>query len=429
MTTLILGGGVSGLVTAWHLQRGGETVELWEAQDSVGGWVHTLPWPDVEGRSGHIERGPQGVLSAPGSAVDRLFKELDLEVRSPGHGARWVGMGGTLIPVPTAPAALLFSRLLTFSAKFRMMMEPFIPIRSPEPEENLSAFVARRLGRGVAENLLPAMVAGILAAPAESLSVDALPKLLSWEAKGSLFQGMRSGGSSALVVPKGGMGAFPKRLSERLSGVQTGLRAEGLEQLESGRWRVWGGGELREVDRVLLALPAYEASVLLGPIAPQSAEALAAIPYTSVRLRHSRHTRLAPLDDSFGFLVHPPEGHGFLGALVPSWIDPDSAPADLMQLRVFLGGAFEMDSSLSESAGVQQVLRSWVPALGEPLQVREELADRAIPRPEMGHRGHVQAALAGLPKGIDWISNARFGPGVRDVVEGVEAWMNHQDTK
>ncbi len=426
MSTLILGGGVSGLVTAWQLQKRGEAVELWEAQETVGGWVHTLPWPDLEGRPGHIERGPQGILSAPGSAADRLFKELDLDVRSPGHGARWVGKGGALIPVPAAPTALLLSKLLSFNAKLRMMMEPFIPVRPPEPEEGLSDFVARRLGRGVAEDLLPAMVAGILAAPAESLSVDALPKLLFWESKGSLFQGMRSGGASSLMVPKGGMGMLPKRLAERLSGIQTGLRAEGLERLESGRWRAWGSGELREVDRVLLALPAYEASVLLGPIAPQSAEALAAIPYTSVRLRHSRHARLAPLDDSFGFLVHPPEGHGFLGTLVPSWIDPDSAPSDLMQLRVFLGGAFETDAALSEPEGVQRVLKSWVPELSEPMQVREELADRAIPRPEMGHRSHVKTALAGLPAGLDWISNARFGPGVRDVIEGVEAWADHQ---
>ncbi len=423
MTTLILGGGISGLVTAWELQKRGAEVEVWEAQETAGGWVHTMPWPDPQGRPGHLERGPQGVLIAPGSAADRLFKELDLEAKSPGHGARWVGKGGLLLPVPSAPVALLFSRLMSVSAKLRMMMEPFIKVRSKEPEEGLSAFVARRLGRGVAEDLLPAMVAGILAAPAESLSVDALPKLLQWEAAGSLFQGMRQGGRSALMVPKGGMGMLPKKLAARIPGLRTGLRAEGIEALDAGRWRVWGGGEVREVDRLLLALPAFEAATLLGPIAPQSAEALGDIPYTSVRLRNSRHAPLAPLKDSFGFLVHPPEGHGFLGALVPSWIDPDSAPSDLMQLRVFLGGAFEMDRSLSESAGVQRVLNSWVPELGEAVQIREEFAERAIPRPVLGHRARVEAALGGLPKGIDWISNARFGPGVRDVIEGVEGWL------
>jgi hypothetical protein len=34
----------------------------------------------------------------------------------------------------------------------------------------------------------------------------------------------------------------------------------------------------------------------------------------------------------------------------------------------------------------------------------------------------VQAAIGGLPVGVDWLSNARFGPGVRDIVEGLETW-------
>ena len=31
----------------------------------------------------------------------------------------------------------------------------------------------------------------------------------------------------------------------------------------------------------------------------------------------------------------------------------------------------------------------------------------------------MRLAVEGLPKGLDWISNARFGPGVRDVIEGL----------
>ena len=417
MSTLILGGGVTGLAAAWHLQQRGQAVEVWEAGSSVGGWMKTLPW-----EGGHFETGPQGVLWQKGTAVDRLFSAIDLPFKSPGTGARWVGKGGRLIPVPASPPSLMFSSLMTLGAKLRMMAEPFIPVRGAEPEEGLSAFIERRLGRGVATELLPAMVAGVLAAPADILSVDAIPKLRQWEATGSLVNGIRKSGVSHMVVPEGGMGALPIQLAARLADVRTGLRAEALEAMPDGRWRVRGGGEVREADRVVLALPAFEAALLLGSAAPQSAAALGAIPYTSVDLWHSRHAALPQLKDSFGFLIHPPEGRGYLGSLVPSWMDPQSAPDGLMQLRSFLGGAFGKPADLETWEGVQARLQHWIPTLAAPLAVRHERAERAIPRPELGHRARVQAALAGLPAGLDWLSNARFGPGVRDILEGLESW-------
>ncbi len=418
MSTLILGGGVTGLAAAWHLQQRGEAVEVWEAAPSVGGWMKTLPW-----EGGHYETGPQGVLWQKGTAVDRLFSAIDLPFKSPGTGARWVGKGGRLIPVPASPPSLMFSPLMSLGAKLRMMLEPFQPVRAAEPEEGLSAFIERRLGRGVATELLPAMVAGVLAAPAEVLSVDAIPKLRQWEATGSLVNGIRKSGVSHMVVPEGGMGQLPIRLAAKLPAVRTGLRAERLEALPEGRWRVSGGGEGREADRVVLALPAFEAALLLGSVAPRSAEALGAISYTSVDLWHSRHAPLPDLKDSFGFLIHPPEGRGYLGSLVPSWMDPQSAPAGLMQLRSFIGGAFGKPSDLETWEGVQARLQGWIPALGAASAVRHERAERAIPRPELGHRARVQQALDGLPAGLDWLSNARFGPGVRDILEGLEGWQ------
>jgi oxygen-dependent protoporphyrinogen oxidase len=417
MSTLILGGGVTGLAAAWHLQQRGEAVEVWEAGPSVGGWMKTLPW-----EGGHYETGPQGVLWQQGTAVDRLFTAIGLPFKSPGTGARWVGKGGRLIPVPASPPALMFSALMPLGAKLRMMLEPFIPVRAAEPEEGLSAFIARRLGKGVATELLPSMVAGVLAAPADILSVDAIPKLRQWEATGSLVNGVRKSGVSHMVVPEGGMGQLPIQIAAKLSQVRTGLRAERLEALPEGRWRVSGGGEVREAERVVLALPAYEAALLLGAVAPQSAAALAAIPYTSVDLWHSRHASLPALKDSFGFLIHPPEGRGYLGSLVPSWMDPQSAPEGQMQLRSFIGGAFGKPADLEAWEGIFAQLRHWVPSLGEAAAVRHERADRAIPRPELGHRARVKAAVAGLPIGIDWLSNARFGPGVRDILEGLESW-------
>lgn len=81
-----------------------------------------------------------------------------------------------------------------------------------------------------------------------------------------------------------------------------------------------------------------------------------------------------------------------------------------------------MDAALEDWAGVSAVLRGWAPGLAGASAVRELRADRAIPRPELGHRARLAQALGGLPEGVDWISNARFGPGVRDVIEGLAIW-------
>lgn len=427
MATIILGGGVSGLLTAWHLHRRGEAVEVWEAEAEAGGWVQTLPWNGPGGEPGRVEKGPQGILVRAGSPADRLFKALDLPLNSPGKGARWVGKGDQLIPVPAHPMGLATSPLMSLRTKLRMALEPFQPVRPAEPEEGLFEFIARRAGRGMAEELLAPMVAGILAAPPHLLSVDAIPLLRKWESHGSLFNGVRKSGISHLMVPEGGMGALSSRLAERVPLVRTGLRATALEHLPGNRWAVSAPGHRAEADRVILALPAFEAAPLLAPLAPAASEALASIPYTSVKLWHSRHTPLMPFADGFGFLIDPPSGRPYLGTLVPSWIDRGCAPEGLMQLRSFIGDSTLWEDPRPEEpkdwAWTEARLKRWLPALAPALQTREEVSPNAIPRAEKGHRARVRTAVEALPKGLDWISNARFGPGVRDVIEGLEDWI------
>lgn len=426
MATIILGGGVSGLLTAWHLHRRGEAVEVWEAEAEAGGWVQTLPWNGPGGEPGRVEKGPQGILVRAGSPADRLFKALDLPLNSPGKGARWVGKGDQLIPVPAHPMGLATSPLMSLRTKLRMALEPFQPVRPAEPEEGLFEFIARRAGRGMAEELLAPMVAGILAAPPHLLSVDAIPLLRKWESHGSLFNGVRKSGISHLMVPEGGMGALSSRLAERVPLVRTGLRATALEHLPGNRWAVSAPGHRAEADRVILALPAFEAAPLLAPLAPAASEALASIPYTSVKLWHSRHTPLMPFADGFGFLIDPPSGRPYLGTLVPSWIDRGCAPEGLMQLRSFIGDSTLWEDPRPEEpkdwAWTEARLKRWLPALAPALQTREEVSPNAIPRAEKGHQARVRTAVEALPKGLDWISNARFGPGVRDVIEGLEDW-------
>jgi protoporphyrinogen/coproporphyrinogen III oxidase len=169
------------------------------------------------------------------------------------------------------------------------------------------------------------------------------------------------------------------------------------------------------------------------PVAPGSAEAMKAIPYTSVKLWHSRHESLTPYSEGFGFLIHPSEGKPYLGTLVPSWIDKGCAPKGVMQFRSFIGDSVLWGDPRPEEpkdwAWTERNLRRWVPSLADPSQTREELSPNAIPRAEKGHRRRVRQAVEGLPEGLDWISNARFGPGVRDVVEGIDLWLEGTDSR
>jgi oxygen-dependent protoporphyrinogen oxidase len=188
---------------------------------------------------------------------------------------------------------------------------------------------------------------------------------------------------------------------------------------------VKGSQEERLVDRVILALPAYAAAELLAPHSGASAEALKAIPYTSVNLWNSRHAPLAPFKDGFGFLIHPTEGNSYLGSLVPSWIEPTCCAPDCMQLRSFVGDPHLWGVHRDERVGWEWVLHQiqrWVPQLPAASETLEQRAHNAIPRAEIGHRARVAQAVEALPPGIEWLSNARFGPGVRDVMECLEEW-------
>ena len=87
----IIGGGISGLTTAYLLKQKGFAVTLFESSDVVGGNVQTIC------RDGYtIEQGPNSLLRSP-RLVD-LVKLLKLEDRviaaDPAAGKRYILSGG-----------------------------------------------------------------------------------------------------------------------------------------------------------------------------------------------------------------------------------------------------------------------------------------------------------------------------------------------
>jgi len=418
---IILGGGISGLLAAWHLRSQGLEVEIWEASPAVGGWAQTLAWPGPQGEPGFLERGPQSLRVGRGGALERRLHELNLELRPPGpKGPRWLGKEGELHPGPGTLLGLLRTPGLGPGDWARMLAEPFIPAGGGG-DETLDAFFARRLGAGFARELLPALVAGVLAAPLERIGVEALPRLRRLEAKGGLLIGSLRAGPECSRLPSGGTGALARALAAQLGGVRTVQPARALEFLPGGRWRVHGDGLTSDAAAVVLALPSPAALDLLGTIAPAAARILGAIPRLDLRVWHSRHTMVKGWERGFSLLIHPPEGRGLLGAGSFAADDPRGVPG-LLQVRTYVGGAFQVDPALQAWPGVFAELRRWLPKLPDPVQVREEPCPAAFPLLEPGHGARVARLLQALPPGLHWVGADRFGPGIPDLAEGIEGW-------
>jgi oxygen-dependent protoporphyrinogen oxidase len=419
--TLILGGGISGLLAAWYLHSRGIEAEVWEASEVPGGWARTLDWPGPAGEPGFLERGPQVLRVGRGSPLNRLLQDLGLELHPLGpKGPRWLGKEGRRQPSPASFRGLLRAPGLGITERLRMLAEPFIP-SGDGAEESLGDFFTRRLGQGFANELLPALVAGVLAAPPERLGLEALPRLRRLEARGGLLLGGLKSGFEQSCLPMGGVGALAQALSAKLGRVRVRQPARALEPLPGGRWRIHGHGLAVEAEAVVLALPTRTSADLMKALAPESAALLAAVPSLNLSIWHSRHAPVKGWERGLGLLIHPPEGHGLLGAVSFALDDPRGVPG-LLQLRTYVGGAFPVDPRLKTWPGVFSELRGWLPELGEALQVREEDSPGAFSLLAPGHSARVAQVLRALPPNLHWLGAARFGSGIPDLAQGIEAW-------
>ncbi len=416
--TLILGGGLSGLLAAWQARARGQEVEVWEASEAVGGWAQTLPWPGPGGEPGWLERGPQGLRFPRGGALHALLEELQLPLHPlRPKGPQWLGRGGRRFPSPATLTGLAQAPRLGAGDRLRLLLEPFQPA-GEDPGEDLARFMARRFGAAFAREWLPALVAGVFAAPPARIGLEALPSLRALDRRGGLLLGALRAGSGRTRHPVGGTGALARCLAERLGCVRLNQRALALEPLPGGRWRIQGAGGFAEADAVVLALPPRACADLLRPLKPEAARGVESIPMLDLRIWHSRHAPVPGWERGFTLLIHPPEGKGLLGVVGLPAEDARAVPG-LLQVRTFLGGAWPVEPALEAWPGVAAELRRWLPELSEPLQVRQAPCPGAFPLLEPGHGSRAAGLLGLMPKGLCWLGAGRMGPGISDLAEGI----------
>jgi len=444
---LVVGGGVSGLTTAWETLRVHPEwrVRVVEAGEVPGGTMRTERVQDCV-----CEWGPNGFLTNVGHTVD-LAQDLGLGKRLlPADAAaqdRFLWVRGALRPVPLKPPAFLRSGLLSPLGTLRVLWEPFVP-RGPEGrEESVLAFASRRIGREAASVLVDAMVSGVYAGDPARLSLPAVfPKMAAMEAEhGSLVKAMiaarrarngTAGGGPA--GPGGVLTAFDEGMEVLIQALAGALgdrlhcrtQVAGLEPASGRpgyrlRLRRAGGEETVEAERVVLAVPSYAAASILKDGFPRAAEPLADIPYAGITvacLIFKRSQIRHPLR-GFGFLVPHGQGPRMLGCIWVGSVFPGHVGGDHVLLRVMLGGAQDPEAVALSDGETLDLIRSELEHIlgtieGSPRETRLFRHPRGIPQYTLGHPERLRklgAALENAP-GLHVAGNAYRGIGVNDCV-------------
>ncbi len=398
----VLGGGVSGLCTAWQLHRQGIPVVVLEANAMPGGVISSVregEWLRETGPNTLFESTPQ---------IRAFVQDLGLEdrrlVASPHAQKRYVVRDGRTVALPATPFQFAASPLLSWPAKLRLLGEPFRARAPRDREESVAEFVTRRLGTEFLDYIVNPFVAGVYAGDPAELSVrQAFPKLHALEqqhgsmARGSLARRNASGG------PKGAMISFPDGLAEIPQALAHALGQDvrlehtviGLRRNPSG-WRVGytHRGERGELDAsaVVCTLPPEKLADLGWADAP-TATALGELravhqpPVASVFLGFKREDVGHPLD-GFGMLTPAVEQRKILGTLFSSTLFPGRAPAGHVALTTFVGGVRQPEYARLQDRELLDLVQNELAALlnthGWPVYARVQRWPRAIPQYAVG---------------------------------------------
>ena len=445
----IIGGGISGLSTAYALEkkrRQGVQVEytVYEARARLGGVLVT---EQADGCL--IEAGPDSFLTEKPWAAD-LCRELGMGEQLIGSNDKdrktYILARGRLIElpdglmfmVPTKIMPIVLSPLFSMKTKLHMVREWFHPPHRANDDETVASLIGRHYGPEMVDLLADPLLSGVYGGEASQLSVRAvLPRFADMEAEhGSLTRAMLAVRRSAVPVGGGpsrplftslkeGMQQMVEGFVAQLStdSVNTGTMVQAIS-LEAGGWIVSAGLKSDQFDAVILALPAPAAADLLGLASPELAVELRGVNYSSsvtVALGYDQKVRQS-LPPGFGFLVPRGQGKRMLAATFVHNKFPHRTPDDRALIRCFLGGARdEQVVALPEDEILRIVrleLKEIIGIRAEPLFVRVFKWKGAMAQYGVGHLERLQRieSLRQKLPGLALAGNGYNGIGVPDCV-------------
>jgi oxygen-dependent protoporphyrinogen oxidase len=464
-SVVIVGGGISGLSTAFALLEQAAAADLpitctiLDAAPTWGGKILTH-------RVGQLimEAGPDSFLSQKPWAMDlcrrmgladQLINTNPVEKKA---SVLWRNQlhelpEGLVTFTPSQLGQFFRSGLLSWMDLGRMGCDVVIPPRRSTDDESLAAFFRRRFGRHACERVMEPLMAGIYAGDAEQMSLRAtFPRFYELEqTHGSVIRGMMaarrararqgSGGRPAhtmFVTLRNGLGDLVTALAGQIHKagglLKAGVQAEAVRvrSHQAGRWMydiICTGGTALSAEALVLATPAYVSAELVRPLSPLAAGLMDMIPYASTATISLMYPADAVGDrlQGFGFVVPRIEGRELIAATWTSRKWPHRAPPEQVSVRCYLGGVgreaiLEQDDEALAQC-VRRELASIVGVQATPHYVEVNRWYRAMPQYTIGHLDRLAQAESALSRfgGLGITGAGYRGVGIPDCIrDGTE---------
>jgi oxygen-dependent protoporphyrinogen oxidase len=423
---LVVGGGIAGLAAAFELAGGPfDHVELRESSERLGGKIATSPFAGLdhvdEAADAFLRRVPSAMSLAADTGIDDLTAPTDATALVWHDGLHPIP-GGVVLGLPAAVRPFVTTSLLSWRGKLRAAAEPVLPARPHD--DSLGALVRQRFGDEVHERLVDALVGSIYAADTDRWSLATVPQLSQVaEHHRSLLLGARRTRRNApaaagpiFAAPATGMATLVEATAagfvDRGGTIATGRPVERIER-DGDAWRVDG----ERFDEVVLASPAPATAGLVRDVAPDAADALAAVETADVIMLR---LHVADLPDRLhghsGYLVPKPDQRYVTAASFASqkwaaW----QPPAGGQILRVSLGRDGLPVMHLDDDAALAATLDETGRHLGLDLQPTEVSITRwpaAFPQYRPGHLERLAELRATLPTGLGLAGASYDGIGI-----------------
>ena len=345
---IIIGAGLTGLVTAFYLKKKGKEVLVIDKNTWYGGAIRT--WSE----NGYtFESGPNtGTLS--NYEIVELFEDLSgckLQVAKKEAYKRLILKKGVLHALPSGFYSAVTTPLFTLKDKFRILLEPWRK-RGIDPDESVAALTSRRLGKSFLDYCVDPFISGIYAGNPERLITRyAMPKLYRLEQNyGSFVRG-------AIKKAKEPKTERDRKVSKQVFSVEGGL-GNLVDSLvgEIGKDNIILGekAEVSGSQNNWYISSLSGSYITSGIISTVGAHALPEVfPFVPSglmdRLNNLEYARVVQVSvglstvknidfHAFGALIPHLENRNILGVLYPSACFDGRCSSDKVILSVFMGG-------------------------------------------------------------------------------------------